>query len=61
MPAHSLIYDAMGREVARLADAGFARGPHLLRFDASPLPAGVYRIVMRTGERLLSRSLVVIK
>jgi hypothetical protein len=55
------LYDAMGREAARLADAGFARGPHLLRFDASPLPAGVYRILLRAGGQLLSRSLVVIK
>jgi hypothetical protein len=55
------LYDAMGREAARPADAGFARGPHLLRFDASALPAGVYRIVMRSEGQLLSRSLVVVK
>ncbi len=36
------VYDALGREVAVLAEGAFEAGPHAATFDASGLPAGVY-------------------
>jgi len=41
-PVRLTVYDALGREVARLADGTEAAGPHAVRFDGSALPAGVY-------------------
>ena len=35
-------YDALGREVARLADGPFEAGRHALALDGAALPAGVY-------------------
>lgn len=36
------VYDALGREVALLAEAPYAAGRHELTFEANDLPAGVY-------------------
>ncbi|MEO0557354.1 MAG: hypothetical protein AAF170_04130 [Bacteroidota bacterium] len=38
------VYDALGREVALLADAPYAAGRHDVTFEAADLPAGVYVI-----------------
>lgn len=36
------VYDALGREVALLAEAPYASGRHELTFEARDLPAGIY-------------------
>ena len=43
------VYDALGREVALLADAPLAIGEHDVTFDARDLPAGVYVIRAQVG------------
>ena len=36
------LYDALGREVAVVAEGTFEAGQHTAKFDASAMPAGVY-------------------
>lgn len=38
------VYDALGREVAVLADQPYASGPQAVALDAAALPAGVYTV-----------------
>ncbi|HMB69156.1 MAG TPA: T9SS type A sorting domain-containing protein [bacterium] len=54
------LYDVTGRRVARLADE--SRGDGVIRdvtWRTDDVPSGVYFVVLRTGERSLSRKLVV--
>ena len=37
-----MVYDLLGREVARLAEGRLSAGGHLLALDASALAAGTY-------------------
>jgi lysophospholipase L1-like esterase len=41
-PVRLTVLDALGREVARLADGPHAAGTHRAGFEAAPLPAGLY-------------------
>ena len=43
------VYDALGREVALVADAPYASGRHELAFEAGDLPSGVYVIRATVG------------
>ena len=43
------VFDALGREVALLADAPFGVGRHDVVFDARDLPAGVYVVRAQVG------------
>jgi hypothetical protein len=43
------VYDALGREVAVLAEAPFVAGRHEVAFEAGSLPTGVYLIRARVG------------
>lgn len=47
--ARVVVYDALGREVAVLADGPFVAGRHEVTFDAQGLPAGVYVIQAIVG------------
>jgi hypothetical protein len=50
------VYDALGREVAVLADGPFAAGQYEAAFDASRLSAGTYVVRLQAaGEVLTSR------
>lgn len=54
------IYDALGREVALVADGSFDAGRHEVTFDTSALPAGVYVVrVVVEGEARTTRITVV--
>ena len=44
------VYDALGREVALLAEAPYAAGRHEVTFEANDLPAGVYVIRAVVGS-----------
>ena len=41
------VYDALGREVARLVDGEIPAGAHTATFEAGALPAGVYLVRMQ--------------
>ena len=55
------VFDALGREVARLHDGPLAAGPHTLRLDAAALPAGVYVLRLRAGGETAVRRLAVVR
>ena len=53
--------DALGREVATLIDAPFAKGRHAVMFEASHFPEGVYFVRLTTAngqDRTLSLTLL---
>ena len=54
------VYDALGREVAVVAERAFGAGGQVSRFDASRLAPGVYVVVLEAnGERATQRLSVV--
>ena len=57
-PVRLVVYDALGRRVAVLADGFHTAGPYTLRFDAAPLPSGVYLVQLATDRAFQTRTLV---
>jgi hypothetical protein len=55
------VYDATGREVARLADGYVQAGEHTATFDAAGLPSGVYFYRLTTPNGALTRSMTLMK
>jgi hypothetical protein len=55
------VYDMLGSKVSTPADAAYGAGRHTATFSAAGLAAGTYLYVMRTGTRVMSRTLVVEK
>ena len=53
------VYDALGRQVALLADAPFAVGRHELTLEARDLPAGVYVVRATVGAEAFSTRVTV--
>ncbi|MGI9173858.1 MAG: right-handed parallel beta-helix repeat-containing protein [Rhodothermales bacterium] len=45
-----VVYDVMGREVARLADGPMAAGRHEVAFEAGRLPSGTYLYRIEAGD-----------
>lgn len=60
-PVQLAVYDALGRQVALLADGVQAAGTHQVTFDASALPSGVYVYRLTTGVRTLTRPMVLLR
>lgn len=56
-----IVYDALGRRVAVLADREMPAGSHQVRFDASGLASGVYIYRLQAGGRELTRKMVFVK
>ena len=56
-----VVYDVMGREVARLADGPLAAGYHRVRFDASGLASGVYLYRIEVGAFTATRRMTLVK
>ena len=54
------IYDALGREVAVLADGSLAAGNHAVRFGTAGLPAGVYAVRLTTGDGVVASRFTVL-
>jgi hypothetical protein len=52
------VYDALGREVARLVDGPLVAGPHAAVLDARALPSGRYRYRLRVGSEVVTGGLV---
>ncbi len=55
------VHDVAGREVAILADGVLPAGRHERRFDAGALPRGVYFVSMRSGARVESRKMLIVR
>jgi hypothetical protein len=53
------LYDAVGREVARLVDGDLAAGVHRFPLEASGLPSGLYLVRMTAGRFTATRPLIV--
>lgn len=55
------LFDMLGRRVRILEDGVHPAGPHESRLDAATLGPGVYRLRLRAGDRVATRSLVVVR
>jgi|GEM_PF-6032637 len=55
------VYDLLGRYVATLVDSRQPAGVHEVVFDAGRLPSGLYFYVMRAGDLVQTRRMVLVK
>jgi hypothetical protein len=55
------IYDLLGRQVETLLDEYRQAGAHTVTFDASHLSSGVYFYRLRTGERIETKRMLLLK
>ncbi len=55
------VYDALGREVALLADDERTVGSYTVQFDASRLASGLYVYRMTTADRTVTRTMTLVK
>jgi hypothetical protein len=56
-----VVYDLLGREVARLVDGSVAAGRHGVRFEAGHLPSGTYLYRLEAGAFVQVRRMVLLK
>jgi len=56
-----LIYDVMGREVAKLVDGYKSAGTYEITFDGSDLASGMYFVRLEAGEFTATQKLLLIK
>ncbi len=55
------VYDALGREVAVLANGRLDAGRHTVRFDAGHLASGVYLYRLNAGGKQMTKSMVLLR
>ena len=55
------VYNLLGQKVATLVDNVYAPGNYKVRFNASDLTSGVYVYVLRAGNVVLSKKMMLIK
>jgi hypothetical protein len=55
------VYDALGREVSRLADGIFSSGSHAVIFEANDLPDGVYYARLMIGSEILQKKMLLVR
>lgn len=55
------VLDSQGRRTQRLYDGQLPEGEHRLRFNAEQLPAGVYHAVLRSGDLVVTRSMLYVR
>ncbi|WP_420455671.1 T9SS type A sorting domain-containing protein [Rubrivirga sp.] len=55
------VHDALGREVARLAEGARSAGPHRVAFDTHTLASGVYVVRLRAGGAVTTQRMTVIR
>jgi len=53
------VINQMGMEVMELADKAYQHGKHTLVFDSSRFPSGIYFYVLRSGEAILQKKMVI--
>ena len=56
-----VIYDAIGREVARLVDQPMGAGRHAVRWEATGLPSGAYLYRLTAGSFSEARMMVLLR
>jgi hypothetical protein len=55
------VLDSQGRLLDRMFDGTLTEGEHRLRFSAADLPAGVYHAVLRSGDMVVTRSMLYVR
>ncbi|HVO72663.1 MAG TPA: LamG-like jellyroll fold domain-containing protein [Ignavibacteriaceae bacterium] len=55
------VYDMLGKEIALLLDEVKPAGQHSVAFDGTKLSSGIYLYTMDTGDRVISRKMVLLK
>lgn len=60
-PVRLVVYDALGREVARPVDGERAAGAHTVALDTSRLPSGTYLYRLTAGARTATERLAVVR
>jgi hypothetical protein len=55
------VFDALGREVATLVNGEKAAGSHIVTFDASGFPSGIYYYRLQAGGYTLTRAMLLIR
>ena len=55
------VYNALGQLVATPAEGPYAPGTHIVRFDARPLPSGVYFYRLEADGFLATRKMLLVK
>jgi outer membrane lipoprotein SlyB len=55
------VYDVLGREVATVVDNVMRPGIHMINWDCSGCPSGMYLIRMQTGDRTMLRKMLLMK
>ncbi len=55
------IYDVLGKEIETLVDGEKSPGSYEVRFDASNLPSGVYLYILRVGEFVQTKKMILLK
>ncbi|NNF59635.1 MAG: T9SS type A sorting domain-containing protein [Rhodothermaceae bacterium] len=53
-----IVYDLLGREIARLVDETQAPGRHTVPFEARDLASGVYLVRLHVGEQAATRRMM---
>jgi hypothetical protein len=56
-----IVYDILGQEVVRLANGPMGPGVHHVTFDGVNLPSGVYFSVLRAGDGINVRRMLLVK
>lgn len=60
-PVRLVVYDVMGRVVARLVDGNLPAGYHVVAFDGSHLASGMYLYRIEAGSFLQVKQMVLVK
>ncbi len=55
------VYNLLGHEVAVLVDESKPAGHHATRFDAGDLPSGAYLYRLQTQDRIIARTMILVK
>ncbi|MEM8601929.1 MAG: T9SS type A sorting domain-containing protein, partial [Bacteroidota bacterium] len=55
------VYDALGREIAVLADGRQVAGRHAAAFDGQGLASGVYVVRLEAGRHVATQTLVLVR
>jgi hypothetical protein len=55
------VYDMIGRRVATLADGSYPAGTHNFSWDASGVASGMYIYRLRTGQKAMTKKMLLVK